>query len=106
MPSTRSRGEPILPLDPGLNRTLDRMNDQQNPANLVDRINRWLPQPVNVHNQEIMENPGDGALRRKPPVPRPQEFYRANINITDSDWPLVLPPLPQGHTFVVTSSSM
>ncbi|XP_049378266.1 uncharacterized protein LOC125843073 [Solanum stenotomum] len=29
-----------------------------------------------------------------------------NLNIVDSDGPLVLPPLPQGHTFVVTSSSM
>ena len=27
-------------------------------------------------------------------------------NIADSDGPLVLPPLPQGHTFVVTSSLM
>ena len=42
----------------------------------------------------------------KPPIPRIQEFYRGNVNITDSDAPLVLPPLPHGHTFVVTRSLM
>ena len=31
---------------------------------------------------------------------------RGYYNIADSDGPLVLPPLPQGHTFVVTSSMM
>ena len=54
----------------------------------------------------FVENPGDCALRRKPPVRRPQEIYRGNINIIDSDGPLVLPPLPQGHTFVVINSLM
>ena len=42
----------------------------------------------------------------KPPIPRILEFYRGNVNITDSDGPLVLPPLSHGHTFVVTSSLM
>ena len=36
----------------------------------------------------------------------PQEYIRENVNITDSDGPLVLPPLPHGHTFMVTSSLM
>ncbi|WMV51220.1 hypothetical protein MTR67_044605 [Solanum verrucosum] len=31
---------------------------------------------------------------------------RGNVNIADFDGPLVLPPLPLGHTFVVTSSLM
>ena len=51
----------------------------------------------------IVGTPSDGALRRQPTIPRPQEFNRGNIKITDSDGPLVLPPLPQVHTFVVTS---
>ena len=42
----------------------------------------------------------------QPTVPHPQEFYISNFNITDSDGPLVLPPLPHGNTFVVTSSLM
>ena len=53
-----------------------------------------------------MENAGIGALRRQPPTLRPQEFHRGNFNIIDSNTPLVLPPLPHGHTFVVTSSLM
>ena len=48
----------------------------------------------------------DDALRMQPPIPYPQKFYRGNVNITDSDRPLTLPSLPQGHTFVVYSSLM
>ena len=44
------------------------------------------------------------ALRRQPPARRPQEYYRGNFNIADPYGPLFLPPLPQGHSFVVTSS--
>ena len=54
----------------------------------------------------IVENPGDGALRKQPPSPCPHEYYRGNVNITDLDGPLVLPPQPQGYTFVVTSILM
>lgn len=38
------------------------------------------------------------------PVPRPKEFYRENVNINKYYGPLILPPLPNGHMFVVTSS--
>ena len=41
-----------------------------------------------------------------PPGPRQHDNYRGNIDIADSDGPIVLPPLPPGHTFVVTSSLM
>ena len=44
------------------------------------------------------------CLRGQNPIPRPQAYYRGYDNIVDSDGPLVLPPLPTGHTFVVTSS--
>ena len=40
------------------------------------------------------------------PAPRAQDYYRGYDNITDSDVPLVLSPLPHDHTFVVTSSLM
>lgn len=35
-----------------------------------------------------------------------KNYYSININTTDSDGPLVLPPLPHGYTFVLTSSMM
>ena len=54
----------------------------------------------------LPDDPGENQQRGQNPSPRPQEYYRGYDNIADSDGPLVLPPLPQGHTFVVTSSLM
>ena len=82
------------------------MNNLRNPANLSDGINLQPPPPVDAHNQVVAENLVDDALRMHSSIPRPQELYRGNINITESNGPVVLPPLPQRHTFVVTSSSM
>ena len=82
------------------------MNIQNNPAYIDDEINPQLPLPVDYHNQVIVDNLGEGNSRRKPPAPLPQEYYRGNVNITDSDGTLVLPPLSLGHTFVVASSLM
>ena len=79
MPSTHSRGELILSFDPKLNCTLCRMNDPQNPSNLGDGINRKLPPLIDAHNQVIVENPGDCALRRQPPAPRPQDCIGAML---------------------------
>ena len=93
MPSARSRGELILPLDPELNRTLCKMNIQNNVAYIDDEINPQLPPPIDAHKQVIDDNPGEGNPRRQSPAPHPQEYYRGNINITDSDVPLVLLPL-------------
>ena len=106
MSSTRSRGEPILPFNPELNRTLQRMNNPQNPTNLGDYMNRQPPPPIDAHNQVVAENLADDALRMHPPIPHPQESYRGNINITYSYGTLILPNLPQGHTFMVASSLM
>ena len=53
-----------------------------------------------------MEKLGVDALRTQPPTRRPQSYYRGNVNITDSDGTLLLPPLPQSHIFGVTSSLM
>ena len=49
---------------------------------------------------------GEHQKRGQNPASRPQEYYRGYDNIEDSDGPLVLPPLPTGHIFVVTSSLM
>ena len=83
MSSTRSRGELLLLFDQELNRTLRRMNEPHNLDNIGDTINRQLPTPVDARNEVIVENPDEGALRRQPPAPRPQEYYRVNVNITN-----------------------
>ena len=54
----------------------------------------------------LLDAPGEHQQRGQNPAPRPQAYYRGYDNIADSDGPLVLPPLPTGHTFVVTSSLM
>ena len=104
MPSTRSRGEPILSPDPELERTLCRMN--RNLDILDDDHNPKIPPPIDAHDQLLPENHEEGEIHRQPPAPRFQEYHRGYYNITDSNGPLVLPPLPHDHTFVVTSSLM
>ena len=54
----------------------------------------------------LPDAPGEHQQRGQNPAPRLQAYYRGYDNIADSDGPLVLPPLPTGHTFVVTSSLM
>ena len=68
--------------------------------------NQNIPASVDVHGQILPDAPGEHQQRGQNPVPRPQAYYRGYDNIADSDGPLVLPPLPTGHTFVVTSSLM
>ena len=71
-----------------------------------DDQNQNIPAPVIVHCQLLPDDPGENQQRGSNPAPRPQEYYRGYDIIADSDGPLVLPPLPQGHTFVVASSLM
>ena len=59
-----------------------------------------------AHDKQLPENRGEGDIRRQPPAPRPEEYYKGYDNIIDSEGPLFLPPLPRGHTFVETSSLM
>ena len=106
MLSTRSRGEPILSLDPELNRTLRRMKIQNNPTYIDDEINPQPPPLVNAHNQVIVDNGGEDNPRREPPAPHPQEYYRGNVNIINSNGSRVLTPLLHGYTFVETSIFM
>ena len=54
----------------------------------------------------LLDAPGEHQQRGQNPAPRPQAYYRGYDNIADSYGPFVLPPLPPGHTFVVTSSLM
>ncbi|WMV13812.1 hypothetical protein MTR67_007197 [Solanum verrucosum] len=92
MPSTRSQGEPLTPYKLGEGVGLQ-------PLRVID-----------VNNQALVENILGDAPRaqepQEPQGPRLYENFRVNLNIADFDGPLVLPPLPQGHTFVVTSSLM
>ena len=67
---------------------------------------RTSQNPADIHGQMLPEAPGEHQQRGQNPIPRPQAYYRGYDNITDSDGPLVLPPLSIGHTLVVASSLM
>ena len=71
-----------------------------------DDPNQNIPTPVDVHGQLLPDAPGEHQQRGQNPTPRPQEYYTGYENIADSNGPLVLPPLPLAHTFVVISSLM
>ena len=94
----------MFPYDHELERTL--RNTIQNLGIIDDDPNHKIPAPVDVHGQLLPDAPGEHQQRGQNPAPQPQEYYRGYDNIADSDEPLVLPPLPPGHTFVVTSSLM
>ena len=94
----------MFPYDHKLEHTLRNMN--QNLGLNDDDPNKNIQAPVDVHGQMLPNAPGELQERGQNPVPRPQAYYRGYDNIADSDGPLVLPPLPTSHTFVVTSSLM
>ena len=71
-----------------------------------DDQNQNIPAPIHVLGQLLPDDPGENQQRGQNSAPRPQEYYRGYDNMADSDGPLVFPPIPQGHTFVVTSSLM
>ena len=104
IPNTWRERESLFPYDRELERTLCNMN-----RNIVINgydPNQNIPALVNVHGHLLPDAPGEHQQRGQNPVPRPQAYYRGYDNIADSDGPLVFPPLPTGHTFVVTSSLM
>uniref|UniRef100_M1DG53 Integrase core domain containing protein n=1 Tax=Solanum tuberosum TaxID=4113 RepID=M1DG53_SOLTU len=88
------------------------MNNQGVPVNPIggnpsDEVELQHPRVVGGDNQVPAENQlGDTLRVQDPPGPRLHDNYRSNVNIADSDGPLVLPPLPPGNTFVVNSSLM
>ena len=104
MPNTRRGKEPLFPYDHELERTLRNMN--RNLGINDEDPNQNIPAPADVHGQMLPDAQGEHQQRGQNPAPRPQAYYRGYHNIADSDGPLVLPPLPTGHTFVVTSSLM
>ena len=104
MPNTRRGREPLFPYDHELELTLRNMN--QNLEINDDDPNQNIPAPVDVHGQLLADAPGEHQQRGKNPAPQPQAYYRGYDNIADSNGPLVLPPLPTVHTFVITSSLM
>ena len=94
--------ELVIPLNTELNYSLRTIENQPNPSNLGDRAISQPPLLIEAHNQFKVENLLENVLRMQPPALPPRDHYRGNVNIRDSDIPLVLPSLPQGHTFVVT----
>ena len=104
MSNTRRGRESLFLYDHELERTLHNMN--RNLGINDDDPNQNILAPVDVHGQLLPDAPGENQQRGQNSAPRPQEYYRGYDNIADSDGPLVLPPLPTGHTFVVTSSLM
>ena len=104
MPNTRIGKELLFPYDHELERTLRNMN--QNLGINNDDPNQNIPAPIDAHGQLLPDDPGENQQRGQNPAPRPQEYYRGYDNIAYSDGPIVLTPLPQGQTFVATSSLM
>ena len=80
------------------------MENQQNPANLGYGEIRQPSLPFDAHNQVQVDL--ENALRMRPLAPRPREYNSGNVNIIESDGPLVLPLFPPGITFLMTSSLM
>ena len=104
MPNTRRGREFLFSYDHELQRTLRNMN--RNLGINDDDPNQNIPALLDVHGQLLPDAPGEHQQRGQNPALRPQAFYRGYYNIVDSDGLLVLPPLPPGHTSVVTSSLM
>ena len=102
MPNTRRGREPLFPYDHELERTLRNMN--RNLGINDEDPNQNIPAPADVHGQMLPDALGEHQQRGQNPAPRPKAYYRGYDNIADSDGPLVLPPLPTVHTFVVTNS--
>ena len=98
------RKRTLVPYDHELERTLRNMN--RNLGINDDDPNQNIPAPVDVHGQLLPDASGEHQQRIQNPAPRPQAYDRGYDNIADWDGPLILPPLPTGHTFVVTSSLM
>ena len=104
MPNTRRGREPLFPYDHELECTLCNMN--RNLRINDDDPSQNILAPVDVHGQLLPDDPGENQQTGQNPAPRPQEYYRGYDNISDSIGQLVLPRLPQGHTFVVNRSLM
>lgn len=54
-----------------------------------------------VHGGNLIED-----AEKNPPTPRLLDNYRVDFNRVESEGPLVLPFLPPGHTYMVTTNIM
>ena len=97
MPNTWRGREHLFPYDHELERTLRNIN--RNLGFNDDDPNQNIPAPVDFHGQLLPDYPCENQQRGQNPARRPQEYSRCYDNIANSDWTLILPPLPQGHTF-------
>ena len=101
MPSTRSRGEPLTPFDLESFRILCRKKNQGVPivpigGGLGGGERMQPPREVNENNQvQPNKRVGEALNPKDPQGKRLNDNERVNINIMESDGPLVLPPLPQ-----------
>ena len=99
----RRRGrEPLFTYDHKLQCKLCNMNHNLGIDDDGPKLN--ISAPVDAHGQLLPDDPCENQQRGQNPAQRPQEYCRCYDNIVDSDEPLVLSPLLQGHTVVVASS--
>lgn len=76
-------------------------------GNFGDAVGLQQQSIVDDNNQAQAENILGDALRvNDRPGSSLRANYKVNFNAAESEGPLVLPFLPLGHTFVVTSSLM
>ena len=99
MPNTRRGREPLFPYDHKLERTLCNIN--RNLGFIDDYPKQNIPAPVYVNGQLLNDALVKTNRVDKIPLHGPKNTTESNF-----DGPLVFPPLPPGHTFVVTSSLM
>ena len=72
-----------------MNQNLGILDEDHNPKH---------PQLGDSHDQLLPESCVEGEIRRKPPNPLSQEYYRGYDNNTDFYRPLILPLLSHGHS--------
>ena len=96
MTNTRREREPLFLYDHKSEHTL--CNTNRNLGMNDDDLNQNILASVDVHGHLLPDDPAKNQPRGQNLAQRPQEYYRGYDNIADSDGPLVLPPLPPGHT--------
>ena len=63
-----------------------------NKGNLGDGEIHQPQLPIKVHNQVFVDHLFENALRIQSQAPRYKDYYRSNVNIANSNGPLVATP--------------